>query len=265
MNAIALGADREVARKTTMPTSRLVRAYLMEAKYETLRMLRAPAFAGPFLALPVLLYLLFGVLLFGDALAKDPKSAVFVFLGFSVLGVMGPGMFGFGVTVAMERDNGLLVLKRALPVPTGAYLLAKMLMSMLFVAIVMVTMIAAVPIGHLKITAGQLLSISVVSILASTPFCAIGLFIGSWASGKSAPAFVNLFYLPMIYLSGFLFPLPKSVQWVARISPAFHLHQLVLSAMGAPSEGAPMIHVAVLAGVTVGLTALAVRRLARVG
>jgi len=69
----------------------------------------------------------------------------------------------------------------------------------------------------------------------------------------------------MIYLSGFLFPLPNSMQWVERISPAFHVHQLVLSAMGAPSQGAPIIHLAVLTGVTVGLTALAVRRLARVG
>jgi len=40
---------------------------------------------------------------------------------------------------------------------------------------------------------------------------------------------------------------------------------LALSAIGAPSLGAPVIHFAVLAGVTVVLTALAVRRLARVG
>ena len=109
-----------------------MRAYWMEAKYESLRMLRAPAFAGPFLGLPVLLYLLFGVLLYGDAVAKDPKTALFIFMGFSVLGVMGPGMFGFGITIAMEREQGLLKLKRAMPAPPAAPLLAKMLMSMLF-------------------------------------------------------------------------------------------------------------------------------------
>jgi len=69
----------------------------------------------------------------------------------------------------------------------------------------------------------------------------------------------------MIYLSGFLFPLPKSMQWVERISPAFHLHQLALGAVGAPSQGAPMMHFATLTCVTLVLTAFAVRRLARMG
>jgi ABC-2 type transport system permease protein len=249
----------------TMPAGRLFRAYLSEAKYESIRMLRSPGFAGPFLGLPVLLYLLFGVLLFGDPLGHDPKGALFVFMGFSVFGVMGPGMFGFGVTVAMEREQGLYTLKRALPMPPAASLLAKTLMSMLFVAIIMITMIAAAPLGHIRLAAGQLVGLSAVNILGAAPFGAIGLFIGTWASAKSAPAFVNLLYLPMIYLSGFLIPLPKSFQWIESISPAFHLHQLALRAIGAPSLGSPLLHVAVLAGVTLTLTALAVRRLARVG
>jgi ABC-2 type transport system permease protein len=248
-----------------MPPGRLLRAYLAEAKYESLRMLRSPAFGVPFLGLPVGLYLLFGVLLFGDAIAKDPRAALFTFMGFCVLGAMGPGMFGFGITVAMEREQGMLKLKRALPMPPGASLLAKALMSMLFVSIVMATMIAAAPFGHVRLTAMQLLAVAAVSIAGSMPFCALGFFIGSLASGKAAPAFVNLLYLPMIYLSGFLFPLPKSLDWIERISPAYHLNQVALAAIGAPSQGSPAVHVAVLAGVTLVFGALAMRRLARVG
>jgi ABC-2 type transport system permease protein len=248
-----------------MSTRRLLHAYLTEAKYECLRLLRSPAFAGPFLGLPVLLYLLFGVLLFGDALGKDPKAALFLFMGFATFGVMGPGMFGFGITIATERERGLFALKRALPMPPAAALLAKLAMSILFVAIIMVTMVAAEPLGHLKLTAAQLAGMSAVNILGAAPFGAIGLFIGTWASAKAAPALVNLLYLPMIYLSGFLIPMPKSLEWIERLSPAFHLHQLALRAIGAPNVGLPLAHVAVLAAVTVVLTALAVRRLARVG
>jgi len=65
-----------------------------------------------------------------------------------------------------------------------------MLMSMLFVAIVMVTMVAAAPVGHLRLGAVQLLSLSMVNILGAMPFCALGLFIGTLATGKSAPALV---------------------------------------------------------------------------
>jgi ABC-2 type transport system permease protein len=248
-----------------MTPARVRRAYLVEARYEFLRMLRAPAFAGPFLALPVLLYLLFGVVLYGDAVRKDPKTGLFLFLGFAVFGVMGPGLFGFGVSVAMEREQGLLKLKRALPVPRGAALLAKMAMAILFVAIIMATMMLAATVGHPPLTVWQLLSCSAVNIVGAIPFCAMGLLIGTLTSGKAAPALVNIVYLPMIYLSGFLIPLPKSMQWIAQLSPAFHLHQLALAAMGAPSQGAPLVHIAVLAGVSVAFTALAVRRLERAG
>ena len=266
MNAATLVIDNGLVRGAVMPASRVFRAYLKEARYESVRMLRSPAFAIPFLGLPAALYLLFAVLLFGDALRGDPKAAMFVFSGFNVLGVMGPGMFGFGVVVAMEREQGLLKLKRALPMPPPAYLVAKMLMAMLFGVIVTATMIAAgLSLGHLPLTAGQCLSVAAINILGALPFCALGLFIGVRTSGKSSPAFVNLIYLAMIYLSGILFPLPKSMKSIAVVSPAWHLDQLAFRALGAPSEGAVMVHVAVLGGVTLLLVVLAVRRLARVG
>jgi ABC-2 type transport system permease protein len=255
----------ELAFRTVMPRRRVLRAYAVEAGYESLRMFRAPAFAVPFLGLPVGLYLLFAVLLFGAQIPKDPAAALSTFMGFSVFGVMGPGMFGFGVTVALEREQGLLKLKRALPMPAAASLVAKMLMSMLFVAIVMATMIAAAPLGHLRLSAAQLLSLSLVNIAGAVPFCALGFFVGSLTSGKAAPAFVNLMYLPMIYLSEILFPLPKSMHWIALLSPAYHLGQLGYASMGAPNDGAAAVHLLVLLGVTVVFGVPALRRIARVG
>ena len=44
---------------------------------------------------------------------------------YSVFGVMGPGLFGFGVGLAMDRERGLLTLKRVQPVPASALLLAQ--------------------------------------------------------------------------------------------------------------------------------------------
>jgi ABC-2 type transport system permease protein len=252
-------------RNSTMPRMRSFRAYALEAKYESLRMLRAPAFAGPILLPPVCLYLLFAVLLFGGDISKDPQKALFTFMGFSILGVMGPGMFGFGMTVAMEREQGLFKLKRALPMPTAASLIAKMVMSMVFVAFVMASMTAAAQLAHLQLSAVQLLNVSLVYIAGALPFCAIGFLIGALASAKAAPAFVHLLYLPMVYLSGILFPLPKSMQWLGHISPAYHLDQLGLASAGAPSAGSPLVHLLVLVGVTVSFSALALHRMARVG
>jgi len=264
MSATSSETGRGFVDLTAMPGRRVFGAYLKEARYESVRMLRSPAFGIPFLSLPVALYLLFAVLLFGEALRNDPKAALFVFTGFDVMGVMGPGLFGFGIVVATEREQGLLTLKRALPMPPAAYLLAKMAMAMVFGVIVTATMIAAaLTLGHLPLTVGQCFSIAAINILGALPFCALGLFIGTRVSAKAAPAITNLVYLAMIYLSGIMFPLPKTMQATAVIWPAYHLDQLMFRALGAPSQ--TMIHIAVLASVTLLLTALSIRRLARIG
>lgn len=240
--------------------------YVTEAKYESLRMLRSPSFAVPFLMIPAMVYLLMGVVFFGQALRNDPKIAIGMFAGLTVFGMIGPGMFGFGVSVAVERDQGLLKLKRALPAPRASYFLAKMCMAMLFNAIIMVTMIAAALwVAHLPLSWPQILKLSAVNILGALPFCAIGLCIGVLVSGSSAPGFVNLIYLPMMWLAGLFIPLPKSLQGAAPIWPAYHLLQLSLAALGQPAAGGLWTHALVLVGITLVLATAAVWRLARVG
>jgi ABC-2 type transport system permease protein len=117
----------------------------------------------------------------------------------------------------------------------------------------------------LHLTFAQCANITAANILGSLPFCAIGLFIGTRVSGKAAIAFVNLIYVPMMHVSGLFYPLPKFLRAISPIWPSYHLQQLVFAALGMPAYGKSAIHVAVLVGVTLLLTALSVRRLARVG
>ena len=279
MSAASLAVGREFSRSSAMPAGRLWKTYWTEAKYESIRALRAPAFAIPFLSMPIVLYVLIGIFLVGSMSHGDSKIAGTMFVNWAVFGVMGPGMFGFGMFVATEREQGLLTLKRALPMPAASYLLAKMLMTVLFAAIIMLSLIvAAVSIAHLHITAGQYLLVALIDILGSLPFCATGFFIGTRASGKSAPAFVNLVYLPMMHLGGLFYPLPKSVQPIEFASPAFYLAKLGLRVLGAPSmdevafgatgpssQAGPVLCVAVLVSVTLFFGLLAARRLKRLG
>lgn len=279
MSAATFAIENSPRVCSEMTNEKLWRAYVTETKYECLRALRAPAFGIPFLLLPLVLYVLFGVLLAGSMSHGDATVAKIMFVNWSVFGIMGPGMFGFGMFVAMEREQGLLTLKRALPAPSGVYLLSKMIMATLFAAIVMATLVgAALMVGHPKLTVGQYLGVALLDMLGSLPFCAVGLFIGTRASSKSAPAFANLAYLPFMHLGGLFYPLPRSVQPLEFISPAFYLDKLALRLVGAPnldqlasgamgpsSHGTPLLQVMFLAAVTLFFTALAIRRLARVG
>lgn len=246
-----------------MPLNRVWGAYFTEARYESLRMLRAPAFAVPFLLIPVALYSFFGALTSSDV-AANANTPTYLFTGFSVFAVMGPALFGFGMSIALEREMGLFRLKRALPMPPLAYLAAKMLMAMFFSVLASLTLVAAaVLLSPLTLGPVRYAGIVVINVIGTLPFCAIGLFIGARVSGRTAPAIVNVVYLPLIYLSGLFIPLPSGIRFVALFSPAFHLNQLGLSMAGVGSILSIAMHVAVLVGVTVLFTGLTVRRLSR--
>jgi ABC-2 type transport system permease protein len=247
-----------------MSPGRLIGAYLSDAKWESLRLLRTPAFSIPILAMPILFYLFFGVLLAGGR-AHGP-AANWMFVGWTVYAVMGPGLFGFGILVAVERNMGLLTFKRALPMPTGSYLTSKLLMALLFAIVVMAMLVAtALTVGHVTLSSGQVATVAAVMSLGVIPACAIGLFIGAFAPASSAAAFANIVYLSMAFLSGLFFPLPMALQPFKAIWPTYHLKELALASASLPSEGSVGGHVAVLTGLTVVLTTLAARKLARLG
>ena len=245
------------------PSRSNLASYLLEAKYEFLRVLRTPAFAVPTLLFPPMFYLLFGLVLnrnSGDA-------SHYLFATYSVFGVMAPGLFGFGVGVALERERGWLALKRVAPMPPGAYLLSKMGMAALFALIIYLILAAmAYGLGGVRLGLAQWLLLGAIAVLGVLPFCALGLLIGSRVNASASPAIVNFIYLPMAFLSGLWLPLamlPHVLAQAAPLWPAYHLGQLALAVIGlAPAEAA-LTHVLAVAGFTLACFLVARRWLAR--
>ena len=267
MNTSALATPVEFPVTSQMSLQRVLHAYWTEARYEVWRTLRTPVFVIPTFALPVMLYVFFGIVLNGARAAADPQMALGVLSGFTMFSVIGPGLFGIGIGLAVERQAGILTLKRALPMPPAANLVAKVFSAMTLSSLVITTLITlAVLFGHAHMGVGQAVRLLLVGVLGAAPFSAMGLLIGSLVSGTAAPAVVNILFFPMIYLSG-LFPIgmPKALQAAAVIWPAFHLHQLSLAALGLETTQNAMVAGAVLVAFTVVCVTAAARRLARVG
>ncbi len=153
-----------------------------------------------------------------------------------VLGTMAPGLFALGVTLATDRERGLLELKRALPMPRGIYLAAKLAMSMLFAGTVSILlMVLAAAAGGVTWRRFSGAVCSLLAVLGVLPFCAIGLLVGSLARASAAPAVLNLIYLPMSFLSGLWVPLsflPHGIAQLAPLWPSWHLAQIAQLAAG---------------------------------
>jgi ABC-2 type transport system permease protein len=250
----------------SVPPGRRLHAYLQEIRCECLSLLRTLSFSLPTLLFPPMFYVLFAVVMpFGRS--GGWQAAHYLLATYVVFGVMAPGLFGFGVTVAMDRERGWLRLRRVAPMPASAYLVAKLVMAMAFAAVIFAIMATiAATAGGVRLPALQWLQLLAVAVFGVLPFCAIGLFIGSVTGGQGAPAIVNLVYLPMAFLSGLWFPLmmlPAAVQATAPVWPAYHLGQTALAAIGQPSQGSIHVHVLVLLAITIVFFVLAQRRLAR--
>jgi ABC-2 type transport system permease protein len=252
MNALAL---KSTAADAPLRSGRMLGAYLAETRYELMRSLRNPAFALPMTLIPGALYLLFAVLIAGEAIDKDKTLGVFLFGGFGVMAVTMPALFAIGTSLALERDMGLMRLKRAQPAPPGSWLVAKLLCGFVFSLLAFLPMVAiAVLAGKLPLAPGQIVAMSATLVAGSIPFCALGLMIGTLVTGSAAPGYANLIYLPGCYLSGMFFPLPKSMYWQTPIWPQFHVNQLAMYAADATKYQFEPI--AVAAASLLGFTAL---------
>jgi ABC-2 type transport system permease protein len=266
MNAPAL--ENLDTHHDLLPPRRAAGAYLTEIRFELTRILRNPALGIPMMVLPVALYLLFAGLLFGEAISKDPSLGIFFFAGFGVMGVTMPGLFAISASLAMEREMGLMKLKRAQPAPAGSWLVAKLVSGALFSTLAYLPMLAAAVLtGKLPLAGTQIAALSVAMIAGTIPFCALGLMVGSLVKGSAAPGYANLIYLPGCYLSGLFFPLPQSMHWQTPFWPQFHVSQLAMHAAGIQKfQFIPAtMATATLLGFTVFFSAIAIWRLARKG
>ena len=242
-----------------------LRIFLLEARCEFLRLLRAPSFSVPTIAFPLMFYALFGVLL--APAQAHPERARHALAAFLVIGTMAPGLFALGITLAVDRERGFLELKRALPMPAGLYLAAKVSMSMLFAALVAVLIMGVGALGGgVTLAPSRWLALLALAVLGVLPFCAIGLMVGALARASAAPALLNLIYLPMSFLSGLWVPLqllPHALAQLAPLWPAWHLAQLAFGVADGAAPARAGTHLAVLAAVAAVCFGVALRRLAR--
>ena len=260
---VDLSVLSERPRIAVMPHGRVTGAYLEEMRSEILRYLRHPGFVLPTTLFPCVFYLMFGVLM---ARQGGVDIARYLLASYATFGVMAPGLFGFGVSVALERDGGLLTFKRALPMPPAAYFIGKMAMAMLMAGVIVsLLLLLATQLAQVRLDAGHVLRLYATGMLGVLPFCALGMLIGTLVKGQGAPALINLLYLPMAFLSGLWFPLKGGLLAAAPVWPSYHLNQLALCALDMPHAGSVAGHVGVLAVATGGCLLLAARRLRRNG
>jgi ABC-2 type transport system permease protein len=231
-----------------------LRVYRVEAWHEFLKLVRLPIFAVTTIALPLMFYVIFGITFAGEQ-ARGVGITTYMLVTYGAFGVIGAALFGFGVSVAVERGQGWMRLKRVAPMPPLAYFVAKVVMSLAVATIIVLAMfILGALIGGVRLDPQQWLAVGLALVAGALPFSAMGLAFGYLVGPNSAPAVLNLTWLPMAFASGLWIPisqLPTVVQSIAVALPPYHFVQLALGTIGASEGGSPAVHAAAMLGFTV--------------
>jgi ABC-2 type transport system permease protein len=243
-------STRNVARHT--PGS-MVALYRREAWQEVLKLIRLPIFAATTIALPLMFYVIFGITFAGER-AGGVGMTTYMLVTYGAFGVIGAALFGFGVSVAVERGQGWMRLKRVAPMPPQAYFVAKIVMATAVATLIVLAMSGlAAAFGGVRLPAHQWVAVGLTLVAGAAPFSALGLAFGYLVGPNSAPAVLNLVWLPMAFASGLWIPisqLPDVVQSIALFLPPYHFVQLALGTIGASEGASALLHLGALLGFT---------------
>lgn len=240
----------------------MFKSLLIETGAEILKVARAPEYIIPTLVFPVAFYFMFGVILAGSS-----NNASYLLATYGIFAVMGPAIFGFGVSTATERDKGWLTLKRAAPAPAINYIVAKIIATVIFAALSLVALyIVGGFVGGVVLPRQTWALLLLTHMLATLPFILIGLTLGFLLNANAAVAFANIVFMGLAVLGGLWIPIfvfPEIMQTMAKFLPTYHLGEIALTVSGqpaAPGQGEREIsgHIAMTINMTIGLTALTV-------
>ena len=210
----------------------------------------ACAFILSVISFPVMFYVLFGLVLNAKEMIGTMSVPTYLIATYGTFGVMGASLFGTASGLAADRGLGWLQVKRASPMPPFAYFTAKVVLSMIFSTIVvLLLLVLGFGFGGVRMPFLEMARLLGTLVAGSLPFSALGLAIGYFVGPNSAPAAINLIYLPMSFCSGLWVPymfLPKLVREIALVLPPYHLSQLALGVVGTGTHESSFSHWEVL-------------------
>jgi ABC-2 type transport system permease protein len=178
-------------------------------------------------ALPAVLLLLLGSIFNSEHVhVPGVTTGQLYAAGMIAGGIMATSFQYLGISVASERDQGMLKRLYGTPLPHSAYFVGKIIQVFVCViAEVALLMIVGVAFYHLHLpsTPGKWLTLAWICLLGGTACALLGLGVSSLArSGRSASPIITLPFLVLEFISGIFVPfsdVPRALQTVAAIFP----------------------------------------------
>jgi ABC-2 type transport system permease protein len=190
-----------------------------------------------------------------DRFQREPGSRYIDFLVPGLLGMnlMGSAIWGMGFAIVDARRKNLMKRLVATPMPRHYYLLSFVLSRL---ALLVVEVGAIVGFGALAFGVplrGSLVSLTLLCVLASLSFGALGLLIASRVrTMEAASGMMNAVMMPMWIVSGVFFSAQRFPEFVQPVIKALPLTAIIDALRANMLQGAPLAQVLPEVGILLG-------------
>lgn len=209
---------------------------LRQVRYEQKAFWRNPAAAFFTFIFPLLFLVIFTSLL-GNGFALLPTGeevtqATYYVASILTFSAITASYTNIAMSVVFARDEGVLKRVRGTPLPSGSYLVGKMLNSVVVMCLLLVIVVGfGVVFYDVHVPTTSLLAFLVTFIVGAASFCLMGLAVASFApNAEAAPAIVNGIILPLLFVSGIFIPLEEAPGWMVTIGDVFPVKHLFAAA-----------------------------------
>jgi ABC-2 type transport system permease protein len=202
---------------------------LRQVRYTNKAFWRNPASAFFTFAFPLMFLVIFTALLgsgevdFGRGIVLD--QATYFVGAMAAFGVISATYTNIAITVAFQRDQGILKRLRGTPLPSWSYLLARVLHSMIVATILVAITLAfgKAAYGTDLPSGGPLLEFLATLFVGSLAFAALAMALTAVIpNADAAPPIVNATILPLLFLSGIFIPIGGDApSWITTVSTLF--------------------------------------------
>jgi len=245
-------------------TPALGRIWLAHVRFHFAVLMREPAFWGPVVVLPAMLYVFFGAGV-GAETGGGP-AALQAVAAFGVYAVGSVAFFQFGVGLAHDRASVFADWAALLPRARWVGWLGQIAVTALFCCIAVgLVLVLARLVGSHDAPARVDLTLLLACLVASVPAGLMGCLLGMLVSARSASGIAMMVYLPMAYVSGLWVPLallPEPVVTLSWAMPLRHMFDLVWALTHGPLQDAirPAVVLTLCSAALVGALAVIGRR-----
>ncbi len=239
-----------------------MRGILLLTQAEISRLRRNRRYLIFTIGLPVILYLVVGKQASGKAYGID--FAAYYMVAMSTLGAFAGALNGNAIRISEERKVGWIRQLRLTPLPANAYVVAKILTSMVTtIPSIVIVLLLGRFYGNVNLALWQWVVIAVIVWLGSTIFAALAVAIGYRFPPDQVQPITLFCYFVFSIFGGVYFSLSGVLGNIGKFTPTYEAVKISSDIIGNFSVPAYLIiGLVVWLGIFAGLAVLSVRSMA---